>query len=175
VRDCAVQSGGHHRSRRAGGVIGCCATMRLRAGSAFSWTPRSIVNQHVEIREYDVCPESIQPFWISPEPVAWPWCNLAARQRRPYCASMNSHSPVGLVFRQWDAVDWACALCDRRIHNARAIRSASSRQCVCLFYGSRAGFFDKTLHQSGLSAPVQQRFGSLRLLAFPKAKIAVEM
>jgi len=25
---------------------------------------------------------------------------------------MNSHSPVGLVSRQWDAVDWACVLCD---------------------------------------------------------------
>jgi len=37
---------------------------------------------------YEVCPESIQPFWISREPVAWPWCNLAASQRRPYCASV---------------------------------------------------------------------------------------
>jgi len=34
---------------------------------------------------------------------------------------------VGLVSRQWDDVDWACALCDRRIHNDRASRSASSR------------------------------------------------
>jgi hypothetical protein len=24
--------------------------------------------------------------------------------------------PRGLVSRQWDAVDWACVLCDRRIH-----------------------------------------------------------
>jgi len=23
---------------------------------------------------YKGCPESIQPFWISQEPVAWPWC-----------------------------------------------------------------------------------------------------
>jgi len=45
---------------------------------------------------YEGCPESIQPFWISREPVAWPWCNLAASQRRPYCASVNGHSPVGL-------------------------------------------------------------------------------
>jgi len=76
---------------------------------------------------YEGCPESIQPFWISREPVAWPWCNLAASQRRPYCASVNSHSPVGLVIRQWDAVDWTCVMCDRRIHNDRASRSASSR------------------------------------------------
>jgi len=32
--------------------------------------------------------ESIQPFWISREPVAWPWCNLAASQRRPCCPSV---------------------------------------------------------------------------------------
>jgi hypothetical protein len=63
------------------------------------------------------CPESIQSFSISPEPIAWPWCNLAASQRRPYCESVNSHYPVGLVSRQWDAVDWACVLCDRRTPN----------------------------------------------------------
>jgi len=37
---------------------------------------------------------------ISRKPVAWPRCNLAASQKRPYCASVNSHSPVGLVSRQ---------------------------------------------------------------------------
>jgi len=56
---------------------------------------------------------------------------------------VNSRSPVGLVSRQWDAVDSACVLCDRRIHNDRAIRSALSRQCACPFYSSRAGFFGK--------------------------------
>jgi hypothetical protein len=103
-----------------------------------------------------------------------PWCNLAASQRRPYCASMNSHSPVGLVSRQWDAVDWACVLCDRHIHNDRASKSASSRQCACPFYSSSAGSFGKVSHHPGLSAPLQPRFGSLRLLAFPQAKIAIE-
>jgi hypothetical protein len=38
---------------------------------------------------YEACLESIQPFWMSRKPVAWPWCNLAASQRRPYCASVN--------------------------------------------------------------------------------------
>jgi len=28
---------------------------------------------------------------------------LAASQRSPHWASVNSHSPVGLVSRQWDA------------------------------------------------------------------------
>ena len=39
---------------------------------------------------YEGCPESIQPFWITREPVAWPWRNLAASQIRPYCALVNS-------------------------------------------------------------------------------------
>jgi len=90
---------------------------------------------------YEACPENIQPFWKSREPVAWPWCNLEASQRRPYCASVNSHSSVGLVSRQWDAVDWACVLYDRRFRNDRASRSASSRRCACPFYSSRAGYF----------------------------------
>jgi len=67
---------------------------------------------------YEGCPESIQPFWISREPVAWSWFNLESSQRRPYCPSMNSHSPMGLVSRQWDAVDWPCVLCDRHIHKS---------------------------------------------------------
>jgi len=37
----------------------------------------------------EVCPENIQPFWISREPVASPWFTLAASQRRPYWASKN--------------------------------------------------------------------------------------
>ena len=35
-------------------------------------------------------------------------------------------------------------------------------------------FFGKTSHHPILSAPLQPRFGSLRLLAFPKTKIAFE-
>jgi len=35
-------------------------------------------------------------------------------------------------------------------------------------------FFGKESHHSGLSASLQPRFGSLRILAFPKAKIVVE-
>ena len=131
---------------------------------------------HSHRRKYEGCPASIRPFWVSREPVAWPWYNLAASQRRPHCASVNSHYPVGLVSRQWDAVDWACVLCDRRIHSDRARRSASSRQCARPFYSSHAGFFffGKTSNHPGLSAPLQPRFGTLRLRTFPKAKIAIE-
>jgi hypothetical protein len=117
--------------------------------------------------------ESIQPFWICREPVARPCCNLAS-QRRLYYASVDSHSPVGLVSRQWDAVHWACVLCDRRIHNDPASRSANLHQCACPFYSSRAGFSDKASHHPGLSAPIQPRYDSLRLLVYPKAKIAVK-
>jgi hypothetical protein len=101
------------------------------------------------------------------------WCNLVGSQRRPYCESVNSHSPVGLVSRQWDAVDWDCVLCDRGIQNDQSSKLASSRQCTCPFYSSRVGFLGKTSHHSGLSAPLEPKPGSLRLLAFPKTKITV--
>jgi len=102
--------------------------------------PKNNVVISVRIKTCEGCPEIIQPFWISREPVAWPWCNLAS-QRRPYCASVNSHSPVGLVSRQWDAVDWACVLFDCRIYNDRASGSANLHQCACPFYSSGTGFF----------------------------------
>ena len=109
----------------------------------------------------------------------WPWCNLAASQKRPYCASVKSHSHVGLASRQWDTVDWACVLYDRRIHNDRANRSASSRQCACQLYSCRAGFFlgggAKRHVTQVVQHPYSPDFGSLQLLVFPKAKIAVEM
>jgi len=79
-------------------------------------------NLHKMHGTYEGCPESVRPFWISREWTAWPWCNLVPSRRRPYCTSLNSHSPLGLVSRQWEAVDWACVLYDRRIHNDRASR-----------------------------------------------------
>ena len=120
---------------------------------------------------YEGCPENIQPFWISREPVAWPWCNLAASQRRPYCASVNSHSPVGLVSRQWNVVDWTCVLGDRRIHNDRASRSALSRQCACPFCRYCAGFFGKASQQPGLYPPPYiPDLAPCELRLFPKLK-----
>jgi hypothetical protein len=87
--------------------------------------------------------------------------------------SYNKHSSVGLVSRQWDAVDWVCALCECRLHSDRPSRSDLSRQCACPFYNSRAGFFfGKASHNPGLPAPLQPRFSCLRFLTFPKAKIA---
>ena len=98
-----------------------------------------------------ICPlrglsEKYRPFWIFGEPVAWPWCTLPASQRRHYCAFVNSHSLVGLVSRQWDALNWVCVLCDHRIHSDRESKSASSRQCSWPFYSSRTEFFFFTKH-----------------------------
>jgi len=128
---------------------------------------------------YEGCLESIQPFSISPESVAWPWCNLAASQTRPYCACVNTHSPVGLVSRQWEVVDWACLLCDRRIHSDRASKSTSSPQCACQFYSSGTGFFWGGGELGSITSPrsVSPRTSQiwlLRLLVFSKAKITVE-
>ena len=46
--------------------------------------------------------------------------------------------------------------------------------CLPILQLSCRIFFCKTSHHSGLLASLQPRFGSLRLLVFPKAKIAVE-
>jgi len=115
-------------------------------------------DQHRTFQEYKGCPERIQPFWISREPFAWPWCNLVASERRPYCASVKSHSSVGLVSRQWDSVDWACLLCDRRIHNDRSSRSASSQQCVWPFYSCLAGFCQIIASCRSVSSPIAQNW-----------------
>ena len=83
---------------------------------------------------------------------------------------------MGLVIRQWDAFDWASVFCSLRFQNDWTNLSASSRQCACPFYSSHGCFFlgGKASHYPSLSVPPQPRFGSLRLLAFLKAKIAFE-
>ena len=110
-------------------------------------------------------------FLISREPVVWPRCIVGPSQRR-HCASMNSHSPVGLVSRQCGTVDWAFVLCDRRVHYDRASRSASSRQCACQFYSCRVGFSGKASHHPGLSAPppYSQDLAPCVFWLFPKLK-----
>ena len=85
--------------------------------SNFNTRPiREVFLVNTEAQKYEVCWKSIRLFWVSREPIAWPSCNLTGSQRRLYCASANSHSPVGLVSRQWGTVEWTCALRDRRIH-----------------------------------------------------------
>jgi hypothetical protein len=120
---------------------------------------------------YIGCPESIHPFWISREPVMWPLCNLAASQRRLYCTSVNSYSPVGLVRRQWDANDWPCVLCDHPIQNAWARRSASSQQSARPFYSSRGGFFLAKHHITQVcQPPYSVDFVPCDFWLFPKLK-----
>jgi len=127
--------------------------------------------------KYEARSESIQPFWISREAVAWPWCNVAASQRRPYCATMNSRSPVRLVSRQWDVVDWTCVLCGRPIHNDWASRSANLHQYACSFYSSRVGFFFFFWQNTASPRSVSTPTGQIWLPAtsgFSQTKIAVE-
>ena len=126
--------------------------MQLRQHYVLEYPMRKVLKSVTNV-VYEGCLENIQPFWMSREPVAWPWCNLAASQRRPYSASVNSHSPVGVVSRQWDAVDWACVLCDHHIHKDRTSRSASSRQCACSIYSSRAGYFMAKHHITQVCQP----------------------
>ena len=136
-----------------------------------TWRPEFARPSHNVSVTYEACPKSIQQFWISREPCAWPLFNSAASQKGSYCSSVNSHSPVGLVSRQWDVVDWACVLCDRRIHNARASRSGSSRQCAYPFYSSHTGVFGKTSHHPGLSAaPYSPHLPLCDFWLFPKLK-----
>ena len=122
---------------------------------------------------HEDCPESIQPFWISPQPVEWPWCNLAASRRRPYCASVNSQLSRGAsqsaVRRRWLSL---CTVWPSHSQwpSEQISKSASMRLPILQFTRKLYG---KTLHHPGLSAPLRPRFGSLRLLVFPKAKIAV--
>ena len=52
--------------------------------------------------------------------------------------------------------------------------AASSRQCFCSCITSLAEFFGDTSNHPGDSAPLQPRFGTLRILAFPPTKITFE-
>ena len=110
---------------------------------------------------------------MSRESVAWPWCNLAASQRRPYCSSVNCHFPVGLVSRQWDVVDWACVLWPS--HSQRPSVQISFITIMRLHILQLSCRFFLAKHRiTQVCQPLQLRFGSLRLLAFLKAKITVE-
>ena len=101
----------------------------------------------------------------------WASCNLAASQRRPYCASLKGHSPMGLVSRQWEAVDWACVFCDRCIHEDRASRSASSWQCARPSYSSCAGFFWAKHHITQVcQLPYSPYLAPCDFWLFPKLK-----
>ena len=119
---------------------------------------------------YKGCPESIQPFWIYWEMVGLPWCNLAASQRRPYWASVNSHSPVGLVSWQWDAVDWDCVLCDRRIHKSPPFQglpsSIMTTQPVLEIF-KMAGYFPD--RPRTINTNVENKLKESKTLVFTKA------
>ena len=93
------------------------------------------------------CLESIRPFWITREPV-------------------NSHSPVGLVSRQWDAADWACVLCDRRLHNDWASRDNAPAHSTVIVRAFLANLHIAHVCQPPYSAD----FAPCDFWVFPKLK-----
>jgi len=96
------------------------------------------------------------------------------RGRRPYCPSVNSHSPVGLVSRQWDPLNWACVLCVRRVHIDRACRSISSRHCACPLYRTRAGFLAKHHITQVYQPPYSPYLAPCDLWLFSKLKLPLK-
>ena len=83
-------------------------------------------------------------------------------------ASVNSHSHVGLVTWQWDAVDWACVTVaftltkreDQQICMNAPVHSTTLVQVL---------FCIETSHHLGLSTSLQPRFGSPRILPITRS------
>jgi len=83
-------------------------------------------------------------------------------------------SPVGLVSRQWDAVDWACVLWPSHSQwPSEQISFITTMRLRNLELSCRL-FWQNITSRRSVSPPCRQRFGSLHLLAFPKATITVE-
>jgi len=108
------------------------------------------VSSHFEHLENCLRVTDIGDFIVHPRTVTVPWGSESAVRRR-----------------------WlSFCIFDRHISYDRSSRSGNIHQCAIPFYSSRAGF-GIISHQSSLSAPLQHRFGSLRLMGFAKVKIAV--
>jgi len=123
---------------------------------------------------YMGCPTSIRRFWISQRPVAWPWCNLAASQKRPYCASMNSHSPMGLVNRQWDAIERACVLCDLHSKWIGEQISFITSMCLPILQLSCRLFLAKHYTTQVCQPPYSPDLAPCNFWFFPELKIPIE-
>ena len=63
-------------------------------------------------------------------------------------------------------------MCDRRIRNGRASRSANLHQCACPFYRSHAGYFFLAKHHitEGCQHPYSTDFAPCHFWFFPKLK-----
>jgi hypothetical protein len=124
---------------------------------------------------YEGCSESIRPYWISREPVAWPWYNLAQSEEtllRIREQSLSHGASQSAVRRRWISL---CSVCPSHSQwPMEKINFITTMRLPILQLSCRL-FFGKESHHLGLSAPLQPRFGSPRLVAFPKARIAFEM
>ena len=103
---------------------------------------------------------------------------LFFKSSRRYCPTLvHSSSPdnnLGLLHRSPSPAE-GCSKKKMATVLGKWWLAASSWQCTCQFYSSCAGFFfGKTSHHPGVSAPLQPRFGSLQLLAFPKTKLTLK-
>ena len=96
---------------------------------------------------------------------------------------------VAVIFKMTEQVEqWICIkFCVKPEHSsmetiwmiqkATAVGNwwlAASSGCACSCITSYAEFFGKTSNHPGDSGPLQPRFGTLKLLAFPKMKITFE-
>ena len=131
-------------------------------------------------------------------------CDLAAKESGLECACVNNDNFTVLVSgggrRHWVTMctvwsshsKWLQWICIKfrvklehsskktiwMIQKSTAIGNwwlaASSRQCTRSCIASCAKLFGETSNHPGDSAPLQSRFGTLRILTFPKTKITFE-
>ena len=134
------------------------------------------VTTRLQANTYEGCQESIQPFSISREPISWPWCNLAASQRRPYCTSVKSHSPEGAsqsaVRRLWMSL---CTVWPSHSQWPSEQISFIKTMCLPILKLSCRLVLAKHHITRVCQHPLKPRCGSQRFPAFPKAKVPVEM
>jgi len=123
---------------------------------------------------YKDCPENICPFWISQEPVAWPWYHLAASQVRPYCTSLNSHSSVWLVSRQWQR-HWLILCTVWPLHSKWPSEQISFIMAMCLpILQLSCRLFWQSITSPRSVRPLTAQIQLPAILAFPTIKISIE-
>ena len=102
--------------------------------------------------------------------MAWPWCTLAASQRRPYWHPRTVILPWGqTVGSETSLAEFVYGV----TVTFKMTEPADQRICLNAPAHSKVlvqAFFGKTSLHPGLSAPLQPRFGSLRRMVFLKAK-----
>ena len=98
-----------------------------------------------------------------------------------YCVAITFKMTEGV--EQWICIKFCVKLEHSSVETIQMIQKAAavgncwlagSPQRACTYITCPAEFFGKTPTHPGDSAPLQPRFGTLQLLAFPKTKITLE-